>query len=161
MQVACYEVPLGNGEAQEALNRFLRGHRVLRLERQLVDQGGSLFWAFCIEYLDGDPPLPVSPGMNRAGKGKRRIDYQELLSEEDFAVFARLREWRKQESETQAIPPYAIFNNDQLRQMAEGRPNTKAQLQAIEGIGEAKMEKYGKTVLTMIPTQTESPQSSP
>ena len=154
MQVALYEVPLGDAGAQEALNRFLRSHRVLRLERQLVNHGGGCFWAFCVEYLDGDAPCP--PGANTKaanGKGKRRIDYQEILSEEDFAVFARLRTWRNEEGERAAIPPYAVFTNEQLRQMAESRPDTKARLQAIEGIGEAKVSKYADTVLTLIPAR--------
>ena len=55
MQIKLYTIPVFDSEAiEEELNRFLRGHRILQLERHFcADNGG--YWAIMIEYVDGDP----------------------------------------------------------------------------------------------------------
>ena len=55
-------------------------------------------------------PLPESKG----GGGRPRVDYKEILSADEFAVFVRLREVRKQLAATEAIPVYAVCTNEQL-----------------------------------------------
>ena len=66
MQMAFYSIPArGDSGLQEDLNRFLRSHRVPTVHREFV-------------------PLT-----------KPRVDYKEVLSTEDFALFAKLRDWRK------------------------------------------------------------------
>ena len=50
MQIAIHTVAPGDGRALEELNRFLRGHRVLTLDRQCHDG----VWSFCITY---QPPV--------------------------------------------------------------------------------------------------------
>ena len=55
MQIKLYTIPVfGSETIEEELNRFLRGHRILQLERHFcADNGG--YWAILIEYVDGDP----------------------------------------------------------------------------------------------------------
>ena len=49
-QINTFFIPLNDtGERQEELNAFLRGHRVLQIERAFADTG----WAFCVEWLGG------------------------------------------------------------------------------------------------------------
>jgi len=93
----------GDSEAEEELNRFLRGHRAISVQKELVQSGQAAFWCFCIEYLTG------VPASDDRGRGRSRIDYKAVLSEEDFAVFARLRDVRKQLAADEAIPVYALF----------------------------------------------------
>ena len=40
------------GLAEEEMNRFLRSHRVLNVDRRWVDQGSESFWSFCVDYLE-------------------------------------------------------------------------------------------------------------
>ena len=43
----------GQGGSKDALNRFLRGGRIASIRKEFVANGEDLFWAFCIEYVDG------------------------------------------------------------------------------------------------------------
>ena len=54
MQVKFFQIPSGGCEAVEAeMNTFLRSHRILKVERELVQRETSPCWAVCVEYLDG------------------------------------------------------------------------------------------------------------
>jgi len=51
MQYRFFRVPAaGCAETEEALNRFLRGVRPLKVDRQFVADGASSFWSLCVEY---------------------------------------------------------------------------------------------------------------
>ena len=78
------------------------------------------------------------------------MDYKEILSADDFAVFVRLREARKQLAGKEAIPVYAVCTNEQLAEMAKARAATLADLKKIDGFGDAKAEKFGETFLAAI-----------
>ena len=144
MQMAFYSVPArGDAGLQEDLNRFLRSHRVLTVHREFVGQGDNSFWALAVEYMEG--PVPSGPGPLR--NGKPRVDYKEVLSPEDFALFARLRDWRKAAAERDGVPVYAILTNEQLAGIAAKRPDSLAGLREIEGLGDAKAGKYGAEVM--------------
>jgi len=78
------------------------------------------------------------------------VDYKDVLSPEDFAVFAKLREWRKKTADAEAVPVYTIFNNEQLAKIVEKKIITKKALQEIEGVGEARVKKYGDAVISIM-----------
>jgi len=48
------------------------------------------------------------------------------------------------------VPPYVIFHDATLKQMAEHRPMTEAALLSINGVGAAKLARYGKAFLEVI-----------
>ena len=47
------------------------------------------------------------------------MDYKEILKSEDFAVFARLRDLRKEIAQAEAVPVYTVFTNEQLAQLVD------------------------------------------
>src|SRR4051794_22092855 len=107
-----FTVPIqDDGTAAEELNAFLRGHRVLAVDRRWVDQGPASFWCFCVDVLDGPAAGP------RGATGRGKVDYKEVLTPEQFAVFARLRDLRKQIAQAEAVPVYTVFTNEQLARM--------------------------------------------
>ena len=72
------------------MNRFLRGHRILQLERHFcADNGG--YWAILIEYVDGDPLAEVPPASRR-----ERKDFSEGMTEEEKLRFGYFKTIRKQ-----------------------------------------------------------------
>ena len=98
--------------AQAELNAFLRGHRVLSVDRRWVELGEELVLepsAWTTWSRAGREP---ATGEERGARGK--IDYRERLSPEEFAVFARLRQMRKEISQAEAVPVYMVFTNEQL-----------------------------------------------
>ena len=116
-----FTVPIQNSEAAEAeLNGFLGSHKILSVDRRWVDQGSASFWSFCVDYLDS-----AGAGAPGQPRGRGKIDYREVLSPEDFAVFAKLRDLRKEIGQAEAVPVYTIFTNEQLAQMVQKRTRTK------------------------------------
>ena len=102
MLLRFFTVPLcGGEEAAEELNRFLGAYRIVTIDRQFVQDGPNSVWALCVTYVQAS---------SRALSGKRgKIDYRDVLSEPDFAVFARLRALRKTLADKEGVPAYALF----------------------------------------------------
>ena len=149
MQLAFFRIPVTGGVEAEVVNRFIRSVRLLNVHKEFVAQGDASYWALAIEYLAGDKPV-VHGRSGRENMVTTRIDYKTELAPEDFALFARLREWRKHSATTEAVPVYTIFTNEQLAEMAKRRCSSLAALGAIDGIGQGRLEKYGSFVLDII-----------
>jgi superfamily II DNA helicase RecQ len=145
-----FTIPITSADGPtEILNAFLRGHRIIKVDRQLVDQGTSSLWVLCVEYLDG---VNGTDSAGRSSGMRAKTDYKEILSESDFAVFARLRDARKAIAQAEAVPVYTIFTNEQLAQMVSSKATTRSALAKIDGLGDARLEKYGKPILDILST---------
>lgn len=131
---------------EEALNRFLASHAVVDVKREFVAAAEQSYWSFCVRYQAGEEGPPP------ARKGK--IDYREVLNEDDFALYARLRTLRKELADKAGVPVYGLFTNEQLAEMARRRVATPAQLAEISGIGQTRIEKYGDPFLGVIREQS-------
>jgi len=147
MQYQFFRIPaVTPGDAAEEFNRFLRSNRVLNVNREFVVQGENSYWALAVEYLSGES----APQAEKKPRPRNRVDYRELLKPEDFALFAKLREWRKETGENEAVPLYTIFTNEQLASMAQQRVSSRNQLAEIDGIGKGRLDKYAAAVLKII-----------
>lgn len=80
----------------------------------------------------------------------KRAMADEQLPPEAQACFDRLREWRTQIAKQHEVPPYIIFNNATLKEVALLRPATLNELSRISGIGARKLEAYGNALLTCL-----------
>ncbi len=65
-------------------------------------------------------------------------------------VFESLRQWRAGEARTQSVPPYVIFHDSVLREIAAAKPATLDQLGGLRGVGASKLERYGRAVLAIV-----------
>ena len=142
MQIRVFTLRAVDADAQavDELNAFLRSHRIASVDRQFVADGANSFWSVCVTYTaEGSNPTTTS----RGDASKKRIDYREVLSEHDFAVFAKLRTLRKTLADSEGIPAYALFTNDQLAEIVKRNVASKKSLGEISGVGEARVEKYG------------------
>ena len=150
--------------AQDELNRFCAAQRVVAIERQLVAAGLDAYWAVCVTVASGGGPLPdtlKAPERRSAargdGAGAARVDYKQILSEPEFSAFADLRSWRKETAEREGVPVYAVFTNDQLAEMVRRRVDTLTALGEIEGVGAARLQRYGATVLARLQPGSTAP----
>lgn len=109
MQIQFFQVPVHASQV-DGLNRFLSTHRVTSIERQFVSDGANSFWSICVTFESGDPP-------QTSIQQKGRVDYRDVLTEEQFSIFAKLRVLRKELSERDKVPPYSIFNNEHLAEV--------------------------------------------
>ena len=118
MQVQTFTVPIHGGtEAMADMNAFLAGHRVHTMEKQFVADGDKSAWCFCVTF---DHPA-TRQAIPRAADKADRVDYREVLSTSDFAMYARLRDLRKTLSEQASIPIYNVFTNEQLAKLVQSR----------------------------------------
>jgi ATP-dependent DNA helicase RecQ len=81
-----------------------------------------------------------------------------LLSEADEVLFQALREWRREQARSQGVPPYVVFHDRTLAEIAAARPASLDDLAGIGGVGRAKLERYGEAVLGVIGTMSSSPE---
>ncbi len=68
----------------------------------------------------------------------------------DDALFQRLRDLRREIAAEQGVPPYVVFGDLTLRQMAKRHPTTDAALIEISGVGQTKLHRYGPRFLDVI-----------
>jgi superfamily II DNA helicase RecQ len=130
-------------EETAELNAFLSSNRITTVDRQFVADAANSFWSFCVGY-EGRRSITEKP------TSRKTVDYREILSPQEFAVFARLRELRKTLAAEEGVPPYAIFNNEQLAAIARLEAVTKTSLASIEGIGAKRIERYADAVLSFL-----------
>lgn len=150
MALRFFIVPVNDSGAQEQeLNGFLAAHKVLSVERRLIDQGVNSFWAVCVDFVERHSDSTIG----KSNLSRNRIDYKQVLPPEEFALFSKLRDLRKELALRDAVPVYALFTNEQLAQMVQRGCRSKADLGEIEGIGESKLEKYAEMFLSMLSTQ--------
>lgn len=87
------------------------------------------------------PPKPQKK--QRGGRGERTNPVGNPL-------FEALRALRRELADEAGVPPYVVFHDATLRDMALSRPSTLAELGAIGGVGSRKLEAYGEAFLTAI-----------
>ena len=66
------------------------------------------------------------------------------------SLFAKLVQLRRELAMSANVPPYVVFKDSTLREMAEKLPQDLAAFGQIGGVGKAKLEKYGDTFLSVI-----------
>ena len=81
---------------------------------------------------------------------RRRVRAPQLDVAVDRDLFEQLRQWRRSEAESRGVPPYIIFSDRTLREIARARPATLTALRDVYGIGEAKLEAFGRGVLDVV-----------
>ena len=124
---------------------------MLTLAREFVSHGADSGWAFCVELADGPGPLPAALKADSSrGRSSGAVDYKLLLSEADFTVYAALRERRRELAQADGVPVYAVFSNEQLAAIVTRRVDSLAQLGELEGVGPARVGKYGEAVLACL-----------
>ncbi|MGF1655150.1 MAG: RQC domain-containing protein, partial [Actinomycetales bacterium] len=133
--------------------------------RQLLAQGllavegehGTLgLTAASADVLRGRREVPMrrDPERSRnAGRGSRAergrapaVD----LSPEAQARFEVLRAWRATTAKEQGVPPYVVFHDTTLREIATRMPDSRAGLASVAGVGEAKLARYGEAILEVL-----------
>ncbi len=155
MPLKVFLIPVRDIENSEReLNSFIGSQRVLSLERNWVEDGVNSFWSICVDYL---PPASEGSTFKATSSNRARTDYREILSPEQFALFAKLRDFRKEIAQQEAVPVYTVFTNEQLAQMVQRCVTSKVALREIDGIGEARIDKYADRILLILSQLVQAP----
>lgn len=130
--------PFGEKSVCDELNRFLTSHRIVNIEKRLIDGERGTGWLFLVEYCTE---------AKSQGQNTQKIDYREVLNEKEYALFDYLRQVRKNLAEQQGVPVYAVFTNDHLAGMVKKPPQSIKDLLSLNGVGESRVKQFGETFL--------------
>ena len=102
--------------------------------------------------LRGETPVPLRQDVigRKSRPAVRKTSAADTLDEADRGLFESLREWRAGQAREQGVPAYIVFGDATLRALAEHRPASLGELDAISGIGQKKRDAYGEQVLEVI-----------
>ncbi len=146
---------------------LLKGHSrhdVREWIYQLIAQG------FLVQTTDEYPVLHLGPRSKEALRGYAEVKLRQPAVRKkdapssvtsrrpafesdatyDRALFDALRTWRRDEAQERGVPPYIIFSDRTLRELARLRPTTLYELRGVYGIGDAKLEAFGNAVIEKI-----------
>jgi ATP-dependent DNA helicase RecQ len=123
------------------VSRALLARDALRAD----DYGGLSFGPAAKPILKGDAKLEIVLPARRTGR-KGRVGAEESES----PLFAALRAKRREIASAAAVPPYVIFHDSTLREMATLRPGSLAAMAEVPGVGAAKLQRYGEAFLEVI-----------
>ena len=99
------------------------------------------------ETLLGDEPVRVAFAAPVPEEKRRRVSPKKTV---DKGLLSRLIALRRSIAEEQHVPPFIIFTNATLKDMAHKQPRTRAQMLRVDGVGEGKMARYGDAFLREI-----------
>ncbi len=140
MQIKTFKVPLGDTSGvEEELNKFLRNHRVLKVERAFC-LDGSGYLAVCIEYMEGEPK-----GESVVKPAKK--DVTKDLTEKELDVYERFRKRRRELAAEKSLPAYMIFTDADLAILARQSDLTVESIQEVQGIQKSRLKEYGGALL--------------
>ncbi|MBL8772762.1 MAG: DNA helicase RecQ [Phenylobacterium sp.] len=93
----------------------------------------------------------AAAGEERGARGRGRKGREAMaVQAADRPLFDALRAWRAAEAKAQHVPPYVIFHDRTLAEIASARPGGRAALAGLNGVGEAKLAHYGAAVLEVV-----------
>jgi ATP-dependent DNA helicase RecQ len=109
------------------------------------EYGGLSFGPGAKPILKGEQQLVIAVPPRRTRKSRQRgadLPHDPL--------FEALREWRRDRAKEQGVPPYVVFHDSTLREVAARRPSSLSALSGIEGIGDTKLERHGESLLAAL-----------
>ena len=92
--------------------------------------------------------VPTKKQRKAAARAGRAAELTGLPVDEE--LFERLRVLRKRLADEQRVPAYVVFSDAALAEMAAREPATHAELLEVNGVGQAKLERYGDAFLEAI-----------
>ena len=100
------------------------------------------------EALLGDEPIRMAIDVRSEQPAQHgRVRMKKTV---DKKLLARLMALRRRIAEEQHVPPFIIFTNATLRDMANKLPRTRREMMRVDGVGEGKMSRYGDAFLRVI-----------
>ncbi|OYX33077.1 MAG: DNA helicase RecQ [Caulobacterales bacterium 32-69-10] len=116
-------VTLGDGEAVRAV---YRGERRVQMRKTAVEKS------------------------ERRAASRQARSAEIGLTAAEQPLFEALKAWRRREAQAQALPPYVIFHDKTLAEIARFQPRDTATLALCSGVGQGKIDRYGAAVLAVV-----------
>jgi len=112
----------------------------------LVIKGGDDGASVTIERAAAAEPVAEQAAIPEPAALPEAVPVQDAEQE----LFQKLSMLRKQVAAEAGVPPYVVFHDNTLREMCRLLPEDAAALQGIQGVGKAKLDKYGERFIAAI-----------
>lgn len=129
----------------------------LMKERRLKDISDLILRLSAMQYLDITesqyPVVTLNELSWQVLRGQKKVWQKMVIVKKAKAkgeLFEALRSLRKELATKEKLPPYMIFSDATLTQMATDKPTDLELMKNIRGVGEFKLQKYGEEFLTVI-----------
>ena len=106
--------------------------------------------AECRAVLKGERRIALRREVSGRPAGKSATSRSAVIEDGDRALFEELRALRRRLADEQGVPPYVIFHDSTLADMAQRRPGSRQSLANVSGVGGRKLELYGDAFLEVI-----------
>jgi ATP-dependent DNA helicase RecQ len=134
-------------DAWRSILRQLVAAGLLRVD--VEGHGGLSLTEACRPVLRGEQTVLLR--RDSAGKKPSRIRQPRTMpAPDDGALVDALRQLRLTLAREQGVPPYIIFHDSTLIEMARSKPADRRQLAEVSGVGKVKLETYGEAFLEVI-----------
>ncbi len=123
------------------------------LQPDAEGHGGLMLAPSATEILRGTREVRLRRDLPRERRRRRRdraASAGAALDTAADALWQKLRTWRLDEARRQELPPYVIFHDATLIEIARRRPASLDSLAEIPGIGRSKLDRYGDAVLAVV-----------
>jgi ATP-dependent DNA helicase RecQ len=117
--------------------------------------GGLSFGPAAKPILKGDEAVTIAVPPPKRKRSRSRVEGPV------DPMFEALRAVRRDFAAAAGVPPYVVFHDSTLRGIAECRPRTLAELSRIQGVGEAKLVRYGEAMLAAVAAFEETQDVAP
>ncbi|MBV9632234.1 MAG: HRDC domain-containing protein, partial [Xanthobacteraceae bacterium] len=135
--------------AWRSIVRQLVAHGLIAVD--VAGHGGLSVSPAGRQFLREKPPLSLRAlKKDKAERKAARRDTREAIPAADRDLFEKLRAKRLELAKAQNVPPYVIFHDKTLAEMAARNPRSIAELAGIPGIGEVKLARFGLAFLDVI-----------
>ncbi|BAV66028.1 DNA helicase RecQ [Sphingobium cloacae] len=134
---------------ETALLRPVSRALLVRDALETTEHGGLMLGPHARPILRGEEEVRIvlPPRRERRKRGARTGSEANPVGD---PLFEALRACRRELAQEAGVPPYVIFHDSTLREMAEQRPTTLAELGHISGIGQRKLDAWGDAFLAAI-----------
>lgn len=134
---------------------FVDSRDVLSVHEHFFVHEQTPTWALLVSYRE-----IRRPG-ERDRAAESRTDWRAELADDARSLYDALRKWRTERSKREGRPPYVLFTNRQMAEIARRRPQTDTALLEIEGIGEAKVRDWAEDVLSVVRAHADAATAGP
>lgn len=127
---------------ESLVNMFQQGKSIAELANHFQRKKGAI--RSRLKKLVGEEGARETP--------REKSEYNASARDED-QIFQVLREWRLRKAEESSLPPYCIFPDKTLHNIARARPSSLLDLLDIKGFGKMAIKKYGEEIIKIINEQ--------
>ncbi len=129
----------------DLLAKFCTNKRIHKIETKFFTRNGLPFWTVAVQY---GHILSEEKARQRGGHRDEVFD----LNNQQKALLVKLKEWRREEADKEGFPVYIIATNAHLVSVIKNKCTSLECLKLVKGFGKKKIEKYGKSLTSIIQT---------